>query len=273
MESIKSTYKVERFWSGDPCSPRIYRWDGIGCSYSNSNQHIKSLNLSSSGLQGPIALAFRNLSFLESLGMHCSQGFIENDLQQNVPEFLADLKHLKSLNLKGNDLTGFIPESLMKKSKDGLLTLSVDDQNLCNSHSCQEKNKNKNNILVPTVVVTSVMLLLVVLVIIWIILRKRKRKRGPGPLLPSGKRRFTYSEVSSITNNFNKVIGKGGYGIVYLGFLEDGTKIAVKMIKDYSSTIPKGSSSSSSRASKEFQVEAELLLTVHHRNLASFIGY
>ncbi|CAH8364342.1 unnamed protein product [Eruca vesicaria subsp. sativa] len=273
MESIKSTYKVERFWSGDPCSPRLYRWEGIGCSYNNSSEHITSLNLSSSGLQGPIALAFGNLSFLQSLDLS------HNDLQHNVPEFLADLKHLKSLNLKGNDLTGFIPESLMKKLKDGSLTLRyVDDQNLCNPHSCQEKKKN--NKLVQTVVVTSVMVLLVVLVIILIILRKRKRKRkrgansGPGPLLPSGKRRFTYDEISSITNNFNKVIGKGGYGIVYLGFLEDGTKIAVKMIKDSSLGIPKGSSSSSSsRASREFQVEAELLLTVHHRNLASFIGY
>ncbi|WZZ76355.1 hypothetical protein YC2023_087725 [Brassica napus] len=95
-----------------------------------------------------------------------------------------------------------------------------------------------------------------------------------GPLLPSGKRRFTYSEVSSITNNFDKVIGKGGFGIVYLGSLEDGTEIAVKMINDSSFGKTKGSSSSSSsQVSKEFQVEAELLLTVHHRNLASFVGY
>ncbi|VVB11129.1 unnamed protein product [Arabis nemorensis] len=91
-----------------------------------------------------------------------------------------------------------------------------------------------------------------------------------GPLLPSGKRRSTYSEVSTITNNFNKVIGKGGFGIVYLGCLEDGAEIAVKMIKDSSLKKSKGSSS---RVSKEFQVEAELLLTVHHQNLASFVGY
>lgn len=91
---------------------------------------------------------------------------------------------------------------------------------------------------------------------------------GPGPfLLPSGKRRFTYDEVSSITNNFNKVIGKGGFGIVYLGSLEDGTKIAVKMIKDSLSTIPNGTSSSSSstRASKEFQVEV-ILRTQKNKN-------
>ncbi|CAG7886776.1 unnamed protein product [Brassica rapa] len=272
METIRSTYKVKKVWSGDPCAPRLYPWDGIGCSYNNNNHHIKSLNLSSSGLQGPIILAFKSLTLVESLDLS------NNDLQYNVPEFLADLKHLKSLNLKGNNFTGFIPKSLMKKFQEGLLALSVDDKNLCNSSSCQEKKKN--NMVVPIAVATSVIVLLVVLVIIWVILRQRKRgadagpgpippsgKRrfidnaGPGPfLLPSGKRRFTYDEVSSITNNFNKVIGKGGFGIVYLGSLENGTKVAVKMIKDSLSTLPNGASSSSSstRASKEFQVESDV---------------
>ncbi|CAN7108960.1 unnamed protein product [Brassica rapa subsp. narinosa] len=272
MENIRSTYKVKKVWSGDPCAPRLYPWESVGCSYNNNNHHIKSLNLSSSELQGPIVIAFRNLSLLESLDLS------NNDLQYNVPEFLADLKHLKSLNLKGNNFTGVIPKSLMKKFQEGLLALSVDDKNLCNSSSCQEKKKNK--MAVPIAVATSVIVLLVVLVIIWIILRRRKRgaSEGPGPippsgkrrfrdnagpgtfLLPSGKRRFTYDEVSSITNNFNKVIGKGGFGIVYLGSLEDGTKIAVKMIKDSLSTMPNGTSSSSSstRASKEFQVESDV---------------
>ncbi|CAH8274936.1 unnamed protein product [Arabidopsis lyrata] len=266
IESIKATYKVNKIWSGDPCSPRLFPWEGIGCSYTNYNHQIKSLNLSSSGLQGPIVLAFRNLSLLESLDLS------NNDLQQNIPEFLADLKHLKLLNLKGNNFTGFIPKSLMNKIKAGLLALSVDDQNLCNSRSCQDKKKN--NMVVPIAIGTSVIILIVVLVVILIILRQRKKRAYSGPLLPSGKRRFTYNEVSSITNNFNKVIGKGGFGIVYLGSLEDGAKIAVKMINDPSLGKPKGSStSSSSRASSQFQVEAELLLTVHHRNLASFVGY
>ncbi|KAL0726709.1 hypothetical protein Bca4012_022802 [Brassica carinata] len=135
------------------------------------------------------------------------------------------------------------------KLKDGALALSVDDDILCNSWSCQEKKKK---IVVSIVVATLVIVLLVVLVIIWI----RQRKRG--------KRRFTYDEVSSITDNFNKVIGKGRFGIVYFGSLEDGTKMAVKMINDSLSTT---------QASKEFQVQAELLLTVHHPNLTSFVGY
>ncbi|KAL0739147.1 hypothetical protein Bca4012_015357 [Brassica carinata] len=238
METIRSTYKVQKAWTGDPCSPRLFPWEGVECIYNNSNHHIKSLNLSSSGLQGPIALSFRYLSHLESLDLS------NNNLRGFVPEFLADLKHLKYL---------------------------VDEQNICHSRSCRDGN----NIIVPIVVSTLLILLIAALVIICIIRRERKIGAYSGPLLPSGKRRFTFSEVSSITNNFDKVIGKGGFGIVYLGSLEDGTEIAVKMINDSSFGKNKGSSSSSSssQVSKEFQVEAELLLTVHHRNLASFVGY
>ncbi|KAH0935770.1 hypothetical protein HID58_012887 [Brassica napus] len=263
MEGIRSTYKVQKAWTGDPCSPRLFPWEGVGCIYNDSNHHIKSLNLSSSGLQGPIALSFRNLSHLESLDLS------NNNLRGFVPEFLADLKQLKYLNLKGNKFVGFIPKALRKESKAGGLALIVDEQNICHSRSCRDGN----NIIVPIVVSTLLILLIAALVIICIIRRERRIGAYSGPLLPSGKRRFTYSEVSSITNNFDKVIGKGGFGIVYLGSLEDGTEIAVKMINDSSFGKTRGSSSSSSQVSKEFQVEAELLLTVHHRNLASFVGY
>ncbi|CAH8264171.1 unnamed protein product [Arabidopsis lyrata] len=57
IESIKSTYKVNKVWTGDPFSPILFPWEGT------FNYHIKSLmNLSSSGLQGPIAFSFRDLS-------------------------------------------------------------------------------------------------------------------------------------------------------------------------------------------------------------------
>ncbi|WZZ76354.1 hypothetical protein YC2023_087724 [Brassica napus] len=93
MESIRSTYKVQKAWTGDPCSPRLFPWEGVGCIYNDSDHHIKSLDLSNNNLRG------------------------------FVPEFLADLKQLKYLNLKGNKFVGFIPKSLRKESKAGGLAL------------------------------------------------------------------------------------------------------------------------------------------------------
>lgn len=57
-------------------------------------------------------------------------------------------------------------------------------------------------------------------------------------------RQFTYSEVLNITGNFQKVLGKGGFGTVYHGYVGD-TEVAVKML-----------SPSSTQGYKEFQTEA-----------------
>ena len=35
---IKSVYKVQKGnWQGDPCSPKAYAWNGVGCSYNGSD--------------------------------------------------------------------------------------------------------------------------------------------------------------------------------------------------------------------------------------------
>ncbi|KAJ0718080.1 putative transferase, protein kinase RLK-Pelle-LRR-I-1 family [Helianthus annuus] len=75
------------------------------------------------------------------------------------------------------------------------------------------------------------------------------------------KQQYTYSEIQRITNNFNDVIGKGGFGTVYRGHIGD-TQVAVKMLSE-----------SSNQGEKEFQAEANVLLNVHHKNLTSFVGY
>lgn len=41
--------------------------------------------------------------------------------------------------------------------------------------------------------------------------------------------RFELSEIENATKKFEKVIGKGGFGSVYYGKLNDGSEIAVKV--------------------------------------------
>ncbi|KAM6548605.1 hypothetical protein CsatB_020281 [Cannabis sativa] len=70
-----------------------------------------------------------------------------------------------------------------------------------------------------------------------------------------------YADIIDITNNFEKIIGKGGFGTVFHGYLND-TQVAVKILSE-----------SSAQGYKEFQAEVNLLMRVHHKNLTSLVGY
>lgn len=52
-------------------------------------------------------------------------------------------------------------------------------------------------------------------------------------------RKFSYGELIGITNNFRKVLGKGGFGTVYHGVMENGDGVAVKVLSKLSSQGPK----------------------------------
>uniref|UniRef100_A0A8R7TZB9 Leucine-rich repeat-containing N-terminal plant-type domain-containing protein n=1 Tax=Triticum urartu TaxID=4572 RepID=A0A8R7TZB9_TRIUA len=69
MKQVKAHYNLTRIdWNGDPCSPREYTWEGLTCSYSSSNKNprIVRVNLSSSGLEGGLAISLLNMTSLEN---------------------------------------------------------------------------------------------------------------------------------------------------------------------------------------------------------------
>lgn len=74
---------------------------------------------------------------------------------------------------------------------------------------------------------------------------------------------FTFAELQEATKNFDEkaVIGVGGFGKVYIGELEDGTKLAVKR-----------GNSSSEQGIHEFHTEIQMLSKLRHRHLVSLIG-
>ncbi|OVA16568.1 Protein kinase domain [Macleaya cordata] len=75
---------------------------------------------------------------------------------------------------------------------------------------------------------------------------------------------FSLKELHAATNNFNydNKLGEGGFGSVYWGQLWDGSQIAVKRLKVWST-----------KADMEFAVEVEILGRVRHKNLLSLRGY
>ncbi|GAB2269231.1 hypothetical protein Dimus_004159 [Dionaea muscipula] len=74
---------------------------------------------------------------------------------------------------------------------------------------------------------------------------------------------FSLNDIEKATDGFDasRVIGEGGFGVVYGGILDDGQKVAVKVLKrgDHQGWC-------------EFLAEVEMLSRLHHRNLVKLIG-
>ncbi|KAL5714698.1 non-specific serine/threonine protein kinase [Ranunculus cassubicifolius] len=91
-------------WSGDPCLP--ISWHGLHChSSDNGSMVITHLDLSSSGLQGPLPPVITELPHLTQLNLSLNQ------FQGTIPPFPL-YSVLMSLDVSHNDLNGPIPESL-----------------------------------------------------------------------------------------------------------------------------------------------------------------
>nr|CAB3460129.1 unnamed protein product [Digitaria exilis] len=261
ITAIKGKYRVQRNWAGDPCNPKTYAWNGLTCSYAISSlSRITGINISFSGLDEDISTSFANLKAVEYL----------------------DLSH--------NNFTGSIPDALSQLPS--LRVLYGNNPNLCtNVDSCKPPIKKKSKLTIY-IVAPVVLVAVIVSVVALLFLFLRRRRQGStsstnntvkpqnetpmsyatAPLSSGGaygqsslhleNRRFTYKELEMITNNFQRVLGQGGFGKVYDGFLEDGTQVAVRL-----------RSESSNQGVKQFLSEAQILTRIHHKNLVSIIGY
>ncbi|XP_020233858.1 receptor protein kinase TMK1 [Cajanus cajan] len=89
---------------------------------------------------------------------------------------------------------------------------------------------------------------------------------GESHVIEAGNLRISVQVLRNVTKNFapENELGRGGFGVVYKGELDDGTKIAVKRME--AGVI-------SSKALDEFQAEIAVLSKVRHRHLVSLLGY
>ncbi|KAF8673279.1 hypothetical protein HU200_048835 [Digitaria exilis] len=74
--------------------------------------------------------------------------------------------------------------------------------------------------------------------------------------------RISYSAIKFITKKFCQVIGRGGYGTVYLGSLRNNVMVAVKKLD-----------TSRNFSDEKFLGELKCLKTVNHKNIVRFLGY
>jgi serine/threonine protein kinase len=159
------------------------------------------------------------------------------------------------------------------------------------SGSLRNRNNHKNPRLMTFAVIGSIIAgVSIVLIMLLLVFRRReKRKRDGtsvgkssyGPIsnaskstntnassLPSGLcHRFSLAEINSATRNFddNFIIGVGGFGNVYRGYIKTDSGETAVAIKRLNVTSTQGI--------REFETEIELLSKLRHRHLVSLIGY
>ncbi|PIA33928.1 hypothetical protein AQUCO_03900051v1 [Aquilegia coerulea] len=135
----------------------------------------------------------------------------------------------------------------------------------------ERSTNHLQRILIPTI---SILSLLVVFVLCFLFFGFRKRnavasmengraRREEDSIdqVSGNPKRFTYDELKSATGHFNKRLGGGGFGSVFGGNFDDGTKIAVKCLEQFG------------QGRKEFLAEVKTIGSIHHVNLVKLLGF
>ncbi|KAJ3683546.1 hypothetical protein LUZ60_013773 [Juncus effusus] len=94
---------------------------------------------------------------------------------------------------------------------------------------------------------------------LFLVLRKRRMSKLKG--VHDGLMAFRYGDLQYITKNFSEMIGKGGFGSVFKGFLLDSTVVAVKRLEGIS------------QGDKHFRAEVGTIGTIQHLNLIRLFGF
>ncbi|KAK4353551.1 hypothetical protein RND71_025745 [Anisodus tanguticus] len=227
--------------------------------YLSSMSNLQNLNVANNSFNGPIPAAWGQLYNLKHLVMR------GNYLTGTVLNSLINITGLKELDLSSNDLTGGTH-----------LACGNGFQQPCVSSSSVPVSirRPKLQVAVTGASCGAFLLLLVGAIVTYRCNYRRKIKHDEffdveGDVernISLGQlRRFSWREIQIATDNFseNNIIGQGGFGKVYKGYLSDNTKVAVKRLTDYHN--PGGEAA--------FLREVQLISVAVHRNLLRLIGF
>ncbi|KAE8673096.1 putative LRR receptor-like serine/threonine-protein kinase [Hibiscus syriacus] len=241
-------------------------------------QHLEKLNMSFNQLTS-FGSDLNSMVNLKILDLH------NNSLQGMVPDSLGELENLHLLNLENNKLQGTLPLSLNR----GSLQVRTSG-NLCLSFStmaCNDASSNPSNETPQFTIIRNrkhtrhthlaiilgaaggaVFALLLISLLVLFYIKKRKTEAAYTTSAEIDMRNwnaakiFTYKEIKTATNNFKEVIGRGGFGSVYLGKLSDGKLVAVKVRFDRTQL-----------GADSFINEVHLLSKIRHQNLVCLEGF
>ncbi|XP_044497659.1 probable LRR receptor-like serine/threonine-protein kinase At3g47570 [Mangifera indica] len=228
-------------------------------------KNLQNLSLGWNRIEGSIP---------ESIGEMTSLVFLDlssNNLSGDIPISLEKLMHLKYLNLSFNRLSGKIPEkgsfgNFSTKSFMGNLALCGSPKlqvPTCKTNSPRKLRAKKVIILI----VLPLSIVVTILILTFVLTKTLKKSTKPPTNVEMSPhhtwRRISYQELMKATDGFNEnnLLGRGSYGSVYKGRLDDGMDLAVKVFHLHFDG-----------AIKSFKTECELLSSFRHRNLVKVIS-
>ncbi|CAO2204728.1 unnamed protein product [Urochloa humidicola] len=244
---------------------------------------LKTLDMSDNQLTGSIPSSLGNLKNLNYLKLN------NNSLSGVLPDSLATIDGLALVDLSFNNLSGPLPKISARtfiiagnqmicgaNTGDNCSSVSLDPLSYppddLQTQPQQGIGKGRRIATICGATVGSVALVAIVVgMLLWWRHRRNQQiffdvndQYDPEVCLGHLKR-YAFKELRAATNNFNSknILGEGGYGIVYKGYLRDGSVVAVKRLKDYNAV----------GGEVQFQTEVEVISLAVHRNLLRLIGF
>ncbi|KAJ4833845.1 Protein NSP-INTERACTING KINASE 2 [Turnera subulata] len=242
---------------------------------------LKTLDMSNNFFSGQIPSTFSNLKSLQylrlnnnsltgalppSLGNMTQLTFLElsfNNFSPPVPSF-----HAKTFNIMGNPLICGTEEECYSTTP---LPQSLSVNTSQNSQPSGSHKGHKLALAFGSSLGCICLLILGFGFVLWWRHRHNQQiffdvnEQHHEELNLGNLKRFQFKELQVATNNFSSknLIGKGGFGNVYKGYLQDGSVVAVKRLKDGNAI----------GGEIQFQTEVEMISLAVHRNLLRLYGF
>ncbi|PSR88221.1 Protein NSP-INTERACTING KINASE 1 like [Actinidia chinensis var. chinensis] len=243
---------------------------------------LQTLDLSNNFFTGEIPSSLAHLKSLQYLRLN------NNSLSQAIPLSFANMTQLAFLDLSFNNLSGPVPKFLAKtfnllgnpmicatgteQDCNGTAAMQLSySNNAQNSQPSGRPKDHKIALAFGTSLGCICFLILGFGFLLWWRQRNNQQiffdisEQYREEVCLGNLRRFQFRELQISTNNFSSknIVGKGGFGNVYKGYLQDGTVVAVKRLKD-GNTIG---------GEIQFQTEVEMISLAVHRNLLRLYGF